>query len=696
MSFVANPFNTLYLTEAVGEVDIPAIFSPVLVAHVEPLYQPGNVVLRGMQGTGKTMLLSLLDTRVRLAFWSQPEVSYDGIPTSDPLPSALRRFIGAGINLSSSKAFKLNEIQVSNDRQTNIKMSRAYFADFVNSWVVRDLLQSIETLITELTKRGSYERLEELGLTADHRKLDLAVRLLANTSEGEFIRGQRTAVSARNELKNRIEAYLQLVRDPETKLIKKIDKTRRGLGEPIAATTLALREAGVIGQDTFVAVTIDQFEQLIRRAPNDGDEQKNYRFIHEVEDLLSHRVPHVSYRVGTRPNAVIKNADVVRDFVLVDLDSVLQQKEHSQRLFHRFAEDAFRRRIKKSGIPRSADIIKSKSPLNLVFGKSPTFVEQGRACASKKPSQVVKIEKTWPEGVKSALLALAKQDPVAGALGEAWIRQQWAKKAIVDVSDWEAMEKLPWELPEKRWWKKERLPLAALQVAAMNRQRLIYFGESDIVQLSGENIVAFICICRSIWDCDARYEASKGKSLRVSNGKFFEDLRQTEGIREASRLWHDKMKEYAQGDSLRTLLDKLGGELHRRLIEDRQMSYPGANGISLAVSELDQDVAVMQLLSDATAECFLLQRDHTPKSLSRGKSLKWYPHPILCPFYQLTVSHTKEPLYLKVSELREWLEPIGLLAPLEVKASTEAKRGRTTRGKSRQTLKQMTLFPEDE
>jgi len=87
------------------------------------------------------------------------------------------------------------------------------------------------------------------------------------------------------------------------------------------------------------------------------------------------------------------------------------------------------------------------------------------------------------------------------------------------------------------------------------------------------------------------------------------------------------------------------------------MSYPGANGISLARSDYESDLEVKRLLDAATAECFLLQRDHTPKNTSRGKSLKWYPHPILAPYYELTVQHTKEPLYLTVKKLRSWLEP---------------------------------------
>lgn len=75
------------------------------------------------------------------------------------------------------------------------------------------------------------------------------------------------------------------------------------------------------------------------------------------------------------------------------------------------------------------------------------------------------------------------------------------------------------------------------------------------------------------------------------------------------------------------MIDTVGNELHKRLVKDYQVSYPGANGVSFAEHDLESDPDVKRLLHDATAEGFLLQREHTPKTLSRGKSIKWYTQP---------------------------------------------------------------------
>ena len=710
MTSVINPFHRLYLTEGVGEVDIPSLFSPVLVPYVTQLYLPGNVVLRGMEGTGKTMLLSLLDTKVRLAFWSHPDGQADGdFAKGDPLAPDVRRYVGAGINLSNSKAFKLNEIRVSKDREENIRLSRAYFGDFVNCWVLRDLFASIETLIKELTARKDFEKLAEIGVTSDARKLNTAVKVLARDSASPFLTRVRTVSEMRQTLEVRLDSYLQLVSNPRCVLSPEIDKTRRLLGTPITAATQALKSVGVLTADTTVIVTIDQFEQLVRRDPLDGDDEKNRRFIHEVEDLFSLRVPDVSYRIGTRPNATLKRCDSVRDYVLLDLDQILQRKEHSsQAVIRGFAEDAFRRRIAMSDIPHKCEIAVSSAPLKMVFGVSPKVADRGRLCQPDKPEKVLRLEKRWPAGVRSWLKRLARKDVVAASLGEAWVRQQCAKNESLTVSNWDDPNTLPWELPAKRWWKKERLPLASLQIAAANAQRLVYFGESDIIQLSGDNIVAFICICREIWECDARYRVGKIATESGRDFEKFDEKRQAEGIRDASRIWHDKMKQRANGETMQRFVDELGKRLHKQLIEDRQMSYPGANGISFAKSDLASDREIERLLTDATAECFLLQRDHTPKNLGRGKSIKWYLHPILAPYYEITVQHTKEPLYLNVKKLRAWLRACEVLSPMldfasgksintdvangDVKETPKLSRG----AKTAKSQLQKTLWPEDE
>jgi hypothetical protein len=111
-----NPFTTLYVTERLDQADFPALFSPVLVPHITPLFEAGSVVVKGTQGTGKSMLLALLQTEVRLAYAESQAHEY---PIDDP---KLCQFICAGINLSTTNC----------DCVSSITSIRGYCATFSN------------------------------------------------------------------------------------------------------------------------------------------------------------------------------------------------------------------------------------------------------------------------------------------------------------------------------------------------------------------------------------------------------------------------------------------------------------------------------------------------------------------------------------------------------------------------------------
>jgi hypothetical protein len=548
------------------------------------------------------------------------------------------------------------------DPAENIRLACQCFSDFVNCWVLQDLFNSVEKMIRKLAATNALDRLEEVGLTGDVRRLNRAVAMLAEDSRCTILAGHNTVEQLRQTIDQRVLAYKRFITSPRNKLSADMESTRSLLGEPLSAATEALRAAKVINESTNIFITLDQFETLDRKAPYPGDDERVLGFIRVVDELISGRDSAVSYRIGTRPNTQLHLSDALRDYTTIDLDRILQKKEAGRRgrndLFYRFAEDAFVRRIACSQIDQAESIITSPTPLKVVFGASPLTAKRGKLSASRSPKRVLKIEEDWPDDVVEFLIKLVGTDQISARLGEAWVRQRLAKDECVDVSAWIGPDGPPWESKSKKWWKKERLPQAALQVAAKNSQRLLYFGDKDIVQLSGENILVFVSICREIWECDARFRALDGTSTpTIAKFQKFDDDRQSEGIRDASRSWRDKIRSSPDGDTLQRFLDELGRKLHSKLITDRRMSYPGANGISLARHDYEGDLEIRRLLDAATAECFLLKRDHTPKNTSRGKSIKWYPHPILAPYYELTVPHTKEPLYITAAKLRDWLEP---------------------------------------
>ena len=124
-----NPFFELYVGDRLSSSEFVNIFSPFLVEHAQALFRPGNVVVKGVQGSGKSMLLSLLKSDVR--------VEYARAKTPFPVHGEISKFIGAGINLAHSNAIDFGYRAISNDANE----TALFFADFVKYTVLLDLFR---------------------------------------------------------------------------------------------------------------------------------------------------------------------------------------------------------------------------------------------------------------------------------------------------------------------------------------------------------------------------------------------------------------------------------------------------------------------------------------------------------------------------------------------------------------------------
>jgi len=127
MRSAVNPFLQVDVTEGIQPERFVRIFSPLLVADTEALFRPGNVVLMGIQGTGKTALLNLLKPEVQIAYFQ----TEDGA-NPFPVPMDCRRFISGGINLIRSGAIDFGQRAIPSDTSKNLERIPSYFADFLN------------------------------------------------------------------------------------------------------------------------------------------------------------------------------------------------------------------------------------------------------------------------------------------------------------------------------------------------------------------------------------------------------------------------------------------------------------------------------------------------------------------------------------------------------------------------------------
>ena len=656
-----NPFFEVYVGDRLTSNEFVNIFSPFLVDHARALFLPGNIVVKGIQGSGKSMLLSLLKADVRL--------EYMKAGADFPVKGRSGRFIGAGVNLAHGNAMDFGYRAISKDAEE----TALFFADFVNYRIILDLFQSIRSLASPNQKPT-----DGLAINlAEETEFEFVKIVEAADAFQGSLQKCRTIADLEQRIAKRLNSYVRFLHRNDHELDEQIRSSKTDMGTPISTTVSALKRSGMVGEHVPVFIHIDQYEELANIS-SDSFPSPDYRSV--VNRALARRDNNVSYRIGTRGHAWRNHGRILgttarleeeRDYKFVDLDLLLKREENPKTwIFPKFVADVFGRRLKHVGIaPKDAD---GGVLLDTVFGGGVSAEEKARRYGGRSPARAVKLDAEWPEDFKQQLLELSKTNPLDARLIEARALQR------VDRTAPRGTRILPDQLSmaiakdvSREWWRKERLELALVQIAGRCQERPRWSGHKEIIELSGGNILAFLNICQNIWDTQTQL----GQQRTTSQLSLIADDLQAIGVFKASEYWLKKISRETgrSGDRSRLVL-QLGVMFARELHADRQMSNPGHNGFSLLDSELASPEAadVRHLLEEMVDYGTLTSSPHTTKERDRGARTKFYLNPVLCPQFKIPYKRLKEPIYVHVEDVIDWMRAAGL----PILGSTRAKRPR--------------------
>jgi hypothetical protein len=208
---------------------------------------------------------------------------------------------------------------------------------------------------------------------------------------------------------------------------------------------------------------------------------------------------------------------------------------------------------------------------------------------------------------------------------------------IIDI-----LRNKPWVT--EKWWRKERIEIALLQIASITNQRKFYSGWDTLLGLSGFNITATLLILSEIWDAATRLGVNPVEAAPIP------ERIQTEAIYSASTKWSNKDRNEGLGGSRRfEILGRLGPAIREALVLEPAMSNPGHSGFSLRernMHDTPEGLLVSTFIKKAVSWAILEERDHTSKTKGDTSRTKWYLHPLLSPAYGIPVARVKEPLYI--------------------------------------------------
>jgi hypothetical protein len=677
VNITINPFQQLYFSDDTqSENNYVELFSDeVLQTAIHPVFQGGNVVLSGAQGCGKTMILSLLRPETRIAYWKQNK--------EFPVNEEMRNFVSAGINLTRSRITDLAQVTLYQGDDIDARELPLYFADFLNYWIVGDLLHSIE-LIGENPE--IFDSLVDLG------KFQKFVNLLrAEECWFDFLEDVQSLEELKDSISNRIKFYRKWVNGnfEEKRPPLNIRTTKTNIGEPIARAAECLRKSGMISDEVPVLIRIDQVDEL-HRAFTDRQKYLLLAFRKKLNRAFSARDARVHYRAGIRRYGWKQQEylsiwgsearlEERRDYLFIDMDAELFARgETKNSIFELFAEDTFYKRVKYYFGDGAANI-----PTNIVkqvFGRHP-FAEKriehlsldqsteqiDRALALNSANDKGEWSTEWRRFLHE-LYRQGHTGMLNAVLAAAWGRQTGGGNKNTQHRSSPPPEDEPWR--NRKWWRKERLDQAVLQLSTRSQQRFLWWGFNDIISLSGGNISVFLHICHRVWDSFLKNQSSLPLAEQTDlliGGEIDKNI-QSSGILLASNEWYRKLPEEPGGNSRQRLADRLGTVLNDGMVSDIRMSYPGGTGISIALSEYNNEdneeaSRMHSFMNEMTDYGVLVSTEHSSKSKLGGKRIKFYLNPILCPRYQLPEARTKEPRYWKMIDLYSFAEKASVNFP---------------------------------
>lgn len=676
-AYLSNPFTEAYVTHTVSDEHFVRFFSPVLVASAGAILQPGNVVVKGTLGSGKSMLLRLLEPEIRIAYFKvdPQEKSPD---TRYPVPSELRNFISTRVDLNKSGLLDIANTLPDQPTSEDLADLTKSFADFFNYWLLRGLLLCLDKIC---------DRPEPFAdLVNSDRRDAFAISFAQQDCWFGSLAGVSGWESLKQAVKDRVVAYRAWA-NGNRELPEHIRQSRTMIGEPLSRASEQLKSVGVISITTNVFATIDQIEALWMQG--EGKRKLGERLRRELHEVLVKRDDRVSYRIGARRYDWGKGGSLAardgrqleegRDYLTFDIDALLRRGETATNwTFRRLAKDVFRRRVENT-FHETTETPEDLHNSDCFFGPSPT-PQEVVAQAIKNPdptgNKLLKLDPDWPKPWRETIMrcyrkgipdlpqpALEKYpfDPLNALLLSAWGLQTGGKgKAPARthrqrINPPQSAREAPWN-DAKKYWRKERYPQAVLQLMSRHQQKMLWWGEAKVLSLCGSNILRFITVCRVTWDYWQR--RTDGSCLSSAERKSIVPANiQSDAIFEASRKVHEAlMRQPGQpaGDVRSRFLNEIASWLRARLLDDKAMSNPGQNGFSLRVSDLNQHVGLRQLIEEAVGWGDLYEMEHTSKSKAERASeprKKYYINPALSPFYELPEAHTKEPIYATLDDI---------------------------------------------
>jgi hypothetical protein len=664
-----NPFSDTLVSELIEEPGrYQRMFSEhILVGETLQVFQPGNVVLTGPQGSGKSMILNLVRYSV-LTRW----INEEGSPPQ--VLQAVPPYFGLYVNLvrANFHVFGRRAVQNTIPGMDATEVNAVCAGDYLTHYLFHELVKGLMFLVSpEGSKFALWLRINPESLKKSIAEIE------GWDAWFGYYTGRKSLADLFRRSFERLNEWRRFLNANVDELSDELWTTKASMEQCLHLMGQLLRRVGSDNTIPQLFVVIDQYEALPELNARHGPHLQRI-----VNSLLKGRDPCVSYKIGARTYdwgrelriwGAQSRIEVQRDYSITNLSDLLMRNENNKSwLFSRFARDVAMRRLADKGYHARA------GQLEQSFQKWNADIES--CMYFKTPRRLIQAVGPVPDDVKHHILKACgpNPSPLDVRLAGAWFLQR-RKRGVPQhellrmLSEISSQEEAPWH---HKWWRKERVGVALLQLASRTNQKRLYYGWKTMVELSGANITSFLLLCAEVWDT-----ASK---LNIEFLAGLPEAVQTSAVYDAAEKWRNRDRnENVGGRERYEILTRLGFAVHESLIGDYAISNPGHSGFSIREADFrlgDDADRVLTLLQNAVSWAILEERPHTSKQQESARR-KYYLHPLLSPVFAIPHTRVKEPLYASIEDLFRWF------------FSTEEVKFRHERSPDRRNAKDQELLP---
>jgi hypothetical protein len=637
-----NPFRDTLVSELIEDpVRYQRMFSEhILVGETLQVFQPGNVVLTGPQGSGKSMILNLVKYSV-LSRWIDEE---DAPPT---VLGAVQPYFGLYVNLvrANFHIFGRRSVQRAVVGMDTTEVNAVCAADYLTHFLFHELVKGLMFLQSPEGEKFA------AWLGVDSKVLKKAIAQIESWDAWfGYYAGLTSLPDLFRRSFERLNEWRRFLNANVDEISDEIWETKASMEQCLHLMGQLMRRVGLTGCVPHLFVVIDQYEALPELNARHGPHLQRI-----VNSLIKGRDPCVSYKIGARTHdwgrelriwGAQSRIEVQRDYSVINLSDLLMRNENNKSwLFSRFARDVAMRRMADKGYALVAGQVEQ------CFGK--WNADNESRMYIKTARRLARAVGPVPEEIKRRLLEVCGRDPspLDLRLAGAWFLQQRKRgvpqhELLKRLGELQGTSEVPWR---HKWWRKERVGVALLQLASRTNQRRLYYGWKTIVELSGANITAFLLLCAEVWDNASKLDMDFLAGVP-------EDV-QSNAVYDAAEKWRNRDRnENVGGRERYEILTRLGFAIHETLINDYAMSNPGHSGFSIREADFrlgEHANRVLILLQNAVSWAILEERTHTSKQQESARR-KYYLHPILSPVFAIPHTRVKEPLYASIDDMFRW------------------------------------------